>query len=157
MLLDIMMTKERAATRGWHPRRRANKSPTMCKQSHSQEYSPVCKKLGANLEIWIDILYLVDSHTFLFEPVPGGVKICKSFMKGALIDMHASFCLRVPRGTMKTICAVCRVGGMPKDWHPEEKDDPTQPRPKDPNAADIPQMEVHETPETTRSDSAANP
>lgn len=46
---------------------------------------------------------------------------------------------------------------MPKDWHPEEKDDPTQPKPKDPNAANIPDMDVDMRPETSRSDSAANP
>lgn len=51
----------------------------------------------------------------------------------------------------------CRVGGMPEHWEPEEKDDPTQPKPKDPNAPDIPSMDVQQTPENTQGDTAADP
>ena len=46
---------------------------------------------------------------------------------------------------------------MPEHWEPEEKDDPTQPKPKDPNAPDIPSMDVQQTPENTQGDTAADP
>ena len=46
---------------------------------------------------------------------------------------------------------------MPEHWEPEEKDDPTQPKPKDPNAPDIPSMDVQQTPENTQADTAADP